>query len=74
MSAVKDFALYRNSFEGTIPESGLAVLRNMRLFDASSNRFAGTLPNRAVAGLRFLSVVYNDFEGKLSQTPCGPHL
>eukprot|EP00971_Amphidinium_carterae_P095832 1896545-Amphidinium_carterae.1 len=62
MSAVTTIAIGRNSFEGTLPERGLQVMRTMRTLIAPSNLFAGTLPNRAVAGLEVLSVGGNDFE------------
>eukprot|EP00971_Amphidinium_carterae_P349776 6491214-Amphidinium_carterae.1 len=74
MSAVTRFYIGQNRFEGALPESGLQVLRTIYILTADTNSFAGTLPDRAVALPRVLSVAENDFEGKLSQTQCGPHL
>eukprot|EP00971_Amphidinium_carterae_P090604 1793588-Amphidinium_carterae.1 len=74
MSAVTIFSITINSFGGALPGSGLQMMRAMIALYASLNRFAGTLPNRAAARFRHFGVYHNDFEGKLSQTQCGPHL
>eukprot|EP00971_Amphidinium_carterae_P022381 441322-Amphidinium_carterae.1 len=66
MGAVSIFDISKNSFEGTLPGSGLQVMRTMSALFVQANRFAGTLPNRGVSGLGALSVSNNDFEGKIS--------
>eukprot|EP00971_Amphidinium_carterae_P248197 4927803-Amphidinium_carterae.1 len=67
MSAVTTIGIGINSFEGTLPQSGLLVMRTMSRLVAPSNLFAGTLPNRAIAGLGTLHVSGNDFEVNLNR-------
>eukprot|EP00971_Amphidinium_carterae_P247662 4917884-Amphidinium_carterae.1 len=68
MTAIAYFNIGWNSLRGVLPESGLQAMRTMSLFWVEANRFAGTLPNKAFRGFGKLSVAYNDFEGKMSQT------
>eukprot|EP00971_Amphidinium_carterae_P336340 6472663-Amphidinium_carterae.1 len=44
MSAVTNFDIYRNSFQGALPGSGLQVMRGVSLFLIYANRFNGALP------------------------------
>eukprot|EP00971_Amphidinium_carterae_P337906 6474987-Amphidinium_carterae.1 len=46
MSAVTNFAVSTNSFEGALPESGLQVLRAVSIFYVYANNIKGTIPER----------------------------
>eukprot|EP00971_Amphidinium_carterae_P182157 3615037-Amphidinium_carterae.1 len=75
MSALKEFIIHVNHFEGALPANGLQVMREVSAFYALGNRFAGTLPTngfRVFAELHVLSIQSNDFEGEMSEAQYAP--
>eukprot|EP00971_Amphidinium_carterae_P166781 3304874-Amphidinium_carterae.1 len=62
------FSIFRNSFEGALPESGIHVMLAMRYFAISENGFRGTLPEsglRTMRAIGMLRVRQNRFAGAL---------
>eukprot|EP00971_Amphidinium_carterae_P114286 2264445-Amphidinium_carterae.1 len=62
MSALTEFEISLNSFEGALPESGFQVMRAAIAFNISSNRFKGMLPEVTMSTVTGLEAVYTGFE------------
>eukprot|EP00971_Amphidinium_carterae_P307505 6110953-Amphidinium_carterae.1 len=70
MSAVKEFSMYRNSFEGALP-GVLQVMRDVHRVLIYSNGFKGTLPEegmRTMTALACFGIQYNGFTGVLPES------
>eukprot|EP00971_Amphidinium_carterae_P004694 94070-Amphidinium_carterae.1 len=68
MRAVITFLIFKNTFKGTIPESGIRTMRAMESLSMHTNGLRGVLPEsglQAMKTMRKLFVYANRFAGTL---------
>eukprot|EP00971_Amphidinium_carterae_P273083 5420388-Amphidinium_carterae.1 len=59
MSAVTQFQIHENHFEGALPASGLQVLRGVSNFSICTNGFKGALPEGGIRSMSTADITIN---------------
>eukprot|EP00971_Amphidinium_carterae_P176524 3499889-Amphidinium_carterae.1 len=68
MRAMSKFSIHINRFKGTIPESGIRMMRRVTTLAIYKNSFEGALPESGLQVMRIMSVLFvqeNHFAGTL---------